>query len=84
MLIRAGIGQEYRLSGIRPPSCRVSWWSRLLFTTSTGFRYIQSNEFEMEAPDHNWMARLLGSYSKSPFVFIDVRDDGKAGRQPKE
>jgi len=74
MLIRTGIGGRFRLSGIRPPSRRISWWSRLIFTTSTGFRYLHSNEFEMEAPDHNWMARLLASYAKARFVFIDVRD----------
>ena len=74
LLIRAALGPSYRLSGIRPPSKRSSWWSRLLSTTATGLRYLQSNDFEMEASDHNWMARLLASYAKAPFVFIDVRD----------
>lgn len=73
-LLRTALGKNFRLCGIRPPKERINWLSRLFLTTATGFRYIGSNYFEFEADTHNWMARLLASYSKASFVFVDVRD----------
>jgi len=73
-LIKAGLGVSRRLCGIRPPKRRASLLSRLLLTTATGFRYLGSEHFDLEAADHNWMARLLASYAVSKFVFVDVRD----------
>ena len=73
-LLRSALGESYRLCGICPPKERVNWVSRLFLTTATGFRYLGTNHFELEASDHNWMVRLLASYSKARFVFVDVRD----------
>lgn len=73
-LIRAALGSRQRLSGIRPPRERVSMVSRLLLTAATGFRYLGSEYFDLEASDHNWMPRLLASMARARFVFIDVRD----------
>ena len=73
-LLKAALGPGMRLCGIRPPRERVSWFSRLFLATITGFRYLGSESFELEAADHNWLARLLATCAKARFVFVDVRD----------
>ena len=71
--LKAGLGHHFKLSGIRPPAERAAFFSTLLSPLSTGLRYLGSRQFEMEAPDHNWLARLLASFAKARFVFIDGR-----------
>lgn len=73
-LLKAALGDRFRLCGIRPPQKRSGIFTRLFARGWIAFRYIGSEHFELEAEDHNWMARLLASYAKSRFVFIDVRD----------
>jgi len=74
-LLKASLGPQYRLCGIRPPRAKVSWWMRLMFSAwATGFKYLGSPRLELEAGNHNWMARLLASYASARFVFIDMRD----------
>lgn len=72
--LKAALGHRFKLSGIRPPRERVSPVARIFSPLFTGLRYLGSRQFEMEAPDHNWMARLLATFTQSRFVFIDVRD----------
>jgi general secretion pathway protein G len=73
-LLKAALGNRFRLCGIRPPKKRAGLLTRLLARGWLALRYIGSEHFELEAEDHNWMARLLASYARSRFVFIDVRD----------
>jgi TolB-like protein len=73
-LLKAALGIDFRLSGIRSPRRRPNLVVRLFTQTFTAFRYLGSEHFELEAEDHNWMARLLASYARTPYVFIDVRD----------
>ncbi len=72
--LKAAMGTTWHLGGIRPPAERASLWVTLLSPLYTGLRYLGSRQFEMVAPDHNWMARLLASFDQSRMVFIDVRD----------
>src|SRR5689334_91733 len=48
------IGSEHQLTGIRPPARRVGFLYRLVFTIPTGFRYLGSPYFRLEAGHHNW------------------------------
>lgn len=73
-LLKAALGDRFRLCGIRPPHKRSGILTRVFARGWIAFRYIGSEHFELEAEDHNWMARLLASYAKSRFVFIDMRD----------
>lgn len=73
-LLKAALGDRFRLCGIRPSHKRSGILTRLFARGWIAFRYIGSEHFELEAEDHNWMARLLASYAKSRFVFIDVRE----------
>ena len=73
-LLKASLGPRFRLCGIRPPRKRFHWSIRFFAIPLIGLKYIGSEYFELEAEDHNWMARLLASYARSNFVFIDVRD----------
>lgn len=73
-LLRAALGARFRVCGIRPPRARVSWPSRLLLTAAAGFRYVGSNQFELEASDANWMVRFLASCGNVAFIVADVRD----------
>ncbi len=73
-LIRVALGADYRLCGIRPPTERASWPSRVLLTVATALKYVGSESFELEADNHNWMPRLLASCRRSRLVFVDVRD----------
>lgn len=73
-MLRAAMSEKERLCGIRPPKERDAWGWRVLASVAVGFRYLGSPYFEMEAPDRNWMARLLASYAKAKFAFVDIRD----------
>lgn len=73
-LLRAAIGSRLRLCGIRPPQERVSRLTRLLLSGGIGFRYLGTEQFELEASDYNWMPRLLASLARARLVIIDVRD----------
>ena len=73
-LLKAALGNRYRLCGIRPPRQRSSLFTRLFASGLVAMRYIGSEHFELEAHDTDWMARLLATYARSAFVFIDVRD----------
>jgi hypothetical protein len=72
--LAASLGPSMKLAGIRPPIARVSTLANLLNPLVTGLRYAGSLQFEMEAPDHNWLARLLATFAKTRFAFIDIRD----------
>ena len=50
-LIRVALATDYRLCGIRPPTERASWLSRVLLTVATGLKYVGSEYFELEAND---------------------------------
>ena len=73
-LLKAALGSDFRLCGVRPPRERSHLLTRLLATNLVVFRYAGSESFELEADDRDWMARLLSSYSRTAFVFIDLRD----------
>ena len=73
-LLKAALGHHFRLCGIRPPRERSSLFTRLFASGLVAMRYIGSEHFELEAHDRDWMARLLATYARSAFVFIDVRD----------
>ena len=73
-LLKAALGSQFRLSGIRQPRKRSTLFIRLFTQALTALKYVGSEHFELEAEDHNWMARLLASYAHTRFVFIDVRD----------
>jgi hypothetical protein len=73
-MLRAVLGPQHRLTGIRPPARRSAFVVRVLFMLREGFRSIGSPWLELEAADDDWMLRLLASYRKARFVFIDVRD----------
>jgi hypothetical protein len=73
-LLRVALGSGLRLTGIRPPRERPGLLVRLLLPVATAFRSVQSAKFDLEANDHNWMARLLASYGEGRFAIIDVRD----------
>jgi hypothetical protein len=73
-LLRASLGQRLRLCGIRAPQERVSWFSRLLLSAVTAYRYLGTEQFELEASDYNWMPRLLASLARARLVIIDIRD----------
>lgn len=72
--LKAAMGPDWHLGGIRPPAERASLWVTLLSPLFTGLKYLGSRQFEMVAPDHNWMARLLASFAQTRMVFIDIRD----------
>jgi hypothetical protein len=73
-LLKASVGNRFLLSGIRPPARRGFWFFRAFAQLWTALRYAGSQNFDLEAHDRNWMARLLASYARTQFVFIDVRD----------
>jgi len=73
-LLKVALGSRFRLSGIRPPTKRVSSWLRPFTQVWMAFRYAGSPHLDLVAEDHNWMARLLASYDQTRLVFIDVRD----------
>ena len=73
-LLKAALGSDFRLCGIRPPRERSHLLTRLLATNLVIFRYAGSESFELEADDRDWMVRLLSTYARSAFVFIDLRD----------
>lgn len=72
--LKAAMGSSWRLGGIRPPAEREPLWVTLISPLFTGLKYLGSRQFEMVAPDHNWMARLLASFAETRMVFIDIRD----------
>jgi hypothetical protein len=72
--LKAALGKRFKLSGIRPPAERASTGTSLFSPLVTGLRYLGSRQFELEAPDRNWLARLLASFAETRMVFIDVRD----------
>ena len=69
-LLKAALGSRYRICGIRPPHERSSWLVRIFGSNFLALRYIGSERFELEAEDHNWMARLLASYVKPPWFSL--------------
>ena len=73
-LLKAALGSDFRLCGIRPPRERSHLLTRLLATNLVIFRYAGSESFELEADDRDWMVRLLSTYARSAFVFVDLRD----------
>ncbi len=73
-LLKAALGPRLRLSGIRPPRERSNWLFRLAASGFVALRYLGSPYFDLEAEDHDWIARLLATYAHSRFAFIDVRD----------
>jgi type II secretion system protein G len=73
-LLKAALGSGFRLCGIRPPRERSHLLIRLVAQNLVAFRYIGSESFELEGDDRDWMARLLSTYAKSAFVFVDLRD----------
>jgi general secretion pathway protein G len=73
-LLKAALGSDFRLCGIRPPRERSHLLTRLLAANLVIFRYAGSENFELEADDRDWMARLLSTYARSAFVFVDLRD----------
>jgi general secretion pathway protein G len=73
-LLKAALGNRFRLCGIRPPHQRSNRLQRFFARRLTALHYIGSEYFELEAEEHNWMARLLATYARCRFVFIDVRD----------
>jgi hypothetical protein len=72
-VLRAALDKKFKLIGIRPPSVRVSIWTRLVGDFFTALRYLGSNTFELEAADHNWLARLLATLATSQAVVLDIR-----------
>lgn len=72
--LTAALGIRFKLAGIRPPAERVSRWFSYVSPLLVGLRYIGSRQFELEAGEHNWLARLLATFSRARFVFVDVRD----------
>ena len=72
--LRAILGPNHHLTGIRPPREHSYFLIRILFTLWDGFRSLGSPYFELEADDRNWIVRLLASYRDGRFVFIDLRD----------
>lgn len=72
--LKASLGGDYKLTGIRPPNERASPLLTFLSPLITGLRYAGSRQFELEAPDRNWMARLLATFGEARLVFMDVRD----------
>lgn len=62
-----------KLEGIRAPKQRSALLYRLLIEPTAAFHYFGSPNFSLEGGDHNWLARLLASLSRSRFVIVDVR-----------
>src|SRR3977135_754916 len=73
-LLKAALGSQFRLSGIRQPRKRSTLFIRLFTQALTALKYVGSEHFELEAEDHNWMARLLASYASTRFFFIALPD----------
>lgn len=67
--LKAAMGQDFRFGGIRPPAEKVSCWVTLMSPLFTGLRYLGTRQFEMVAPDHNWMARLLATFAGAPCIY---------------
>jgi hypothetical protein len=72
-LIAAGLGDRYRLCGIRSPVKRVSLWFRLLFWYHAAISYVGSQYQQLEAEDNDWLARLLQTLENSDLAIIDMR-----------
>lgn len=72
-LVRACLPPGHQLAGIRSPRNR-SWsgW-KLLGDSVKALRYVGTDRFELEAPDHNWFARLLSTLSQSRAIILDTR-----------
>ena len=73
-LLKAALSTDFRLCGIRPPRERSSLFIRLMAEGVVAYRYLGSSYFELEAHDQDWMARLLATYARSAFLFIDARE----------
>jgi general secretion pathway protein G len=72
-LLRVALGGGHRLCGIRQPRARSNPLVSLLLPVVTALRYTGSDYSELEAKSHNWMARLLASYARARFAFVDIR-----------
>lgn len=71
--LKAALGYQFRLSGIRAPHHRASPLTTFFSPVIKGLRYLGSRQFELEAPDRNWLARLLASFAETRLVFVDMR-----------
>lgn len=65
---------DLSLGGIRPPDQRAGSWFRALGEGLVAMKYLGSNNFELEAADRNWFARLLSSASAARGLIVDLRD----------
>lgn len=72
--LKAALGHEFKLSGIRPPAARASWLSIIGSPALTGLCLLGSPLFELEASERNCTARLLATLSRTRLVFIDMRE----------
>lgn len=73
-LLAAGLGDTFRLSGIRSPVVRHPFWVRRLFWSFSALAYIGSVYQQLEAEDHDWLARLIKTLTKTDVAIIDLRD----------
>jgi hypothetical protein len=73
-ILKATLGNRYRLCGIRPPAQRAGLLARVFLSYSVALRYVGSPSFDLEAQDENWQARLLASYDRACFAFLDLPD----------
>lgn len=72
--LRCAMPGHLSLAGIRPPDSRAGSVFRLLGDSLVALRYLGSNQFELEAADRNWLARLLASMGEAGAVVIDLRE----------
>jgi len=69
----ASMPKGVKLEGIRAPSERSNWFHRFVIEPIAAFHYLGAPNFSLEGGDHNWLARLLATLSRSRFVLVDVR-----------
>lgn len=71
-LTATALGSDARLTGIRPPSLRVKWGWRLLFSHVTSLRYADSRFLDLES-DPAWMVRLHNTACRASGALVDIR-----------
>lgn len=71
--IEVGLGERFRLSGIRDPRKRIAVWLRPFLSVVMSFQYAGARFLGLEAGD-DWLARLWRSFGDSRVLFLDLRD----------
>lgn len=71
--LRLALGDDYRLTGIRPPSRRVPRWALAPFFAFLAVRYGSSRFMDLEA-EADWLVRLARTCARVRVVVIDLRE----------